>query len=122
MGARGEWLPLDSPERHADEVPIIRPPAWRIAGRVTALTLVWVLSLFAFGAGLHPEDDLTGLNQVMQCAIASTSGHVTGMAAENVTFESPLTLTTDALAGTIQPDPAARPYSPDQGRPPSFLA
>ena len=89
---------------------------------IEALTLVLILSLFAFAAALHSVHHLTYLSSATQCGIASASAHLAGTAVQSVTIETPALLL-EIVPGVCFTDPSTTCLGPAQGRaPPSFTA
>jgi hypothetical protein len=89
---------------------------------IEALALILILLLFAFAAGLHSMHNIGHLNRAAQCAVASASTHLAGVAVESVAIEKPALLL-KFVPGIRFTDHSIACFSHAQGRaPPSFTA
>lgn len=96
--------------------------AWPRAQRIKALALVLILSLFAFEAARHSAHHLGHLNQPMQCAVATASAHLAGVAVKSAALEQPAVLF-EIISEARSTDPSTTCPGPAKGRaPPSITA
>lgn len=80
------------------------------------------LALLAFETVRYSAHHLGHLNRPTQCAVASASTHLTGVAVNALTIDPPTQLS-EILSGIYFADPSIIRLSPTKGRaPPSFTA
>lgn len=95
---------------------------WPHVGRMKALALVLILSLFALETAQYSAHHLGHLNQPIRCAVATASAHLAGVTVKSVAVEQPAALS-EIIPEVRSTDPSTTHLGPAKERaPPPFTA